>query len=513
MTVAVARRSPATWLTLAAIAGFWFATIRLLSPQWSLYVQYHYGWAVPLLCVYLLWRRWRDRPAPSPARPRRGWLVAAACAWFILPTRLFAEANPIWRAASWAMALEVIGLTLALFYLAGGGAWLRHFWFPVAFFLVAVPWPSGIENALIQSLTRLNTAMVVEALTVVGIPAAQAGNVIEIGNARVGIDEACSGIRSLQSTLMMALFFGELYRLAVGRRIGVVGLGAALALLSNAIRTFVLVRVCAADGRGALEQWHDPTGVGILLVCFTSLWLVAERLRRRTPPPTPVAATAAAVPVFSPTGAFALGLWFIGVEAATAAWFGVGASAGTQSPQWSVRWPTDKPDQRDVPISVRAQAELKFDEGRSMGWREPDGSLWQVFYFRWGPAHSLTDRVRVQCARMHRPDICLPAAGRTLRRYFGMRDFPVGGAPMPFRVYEFEERGRPLYVYYGATEDGTRGWIANLRENTASRVAAALARSRCVSQRVLQIAVWGYPGTEQANAAVERLLREMVQAP
>jgi hypothetical protein len=81
---------------------------------------------------------------------------------------------------------------------------------------------------------------------------------------------------------------------------------------------------------------------------------------------------------------------------------------------------------------------------------------------------------------------------------------------MRFRVYEFEERRRPLFVYYAA--DGTSGWLSNLREDVASRLEAVLARSRCVSQRVLEIAVWGPPDAAAAEAAVQRWVGELIRA-
>jgi hypothetical protein len=203
-------------------------------------------------------------------------------------------------------------------------------------------------------------------------------------------------------------------------------------------------------------------------------------------------------------------LWVAAIEAATAAWFGGTDPLASPALRWSVRWPESKPALREVAISRRARAELKFNEGRSVGWIESDGSVWQVFYFRWGPARTLSERLRVQCARTHRPDLCLPAAGRSLRRFWGVKQF--AGVPMRFRVYEFEERGRPLFVCYAATEDGTRGWLSNLREDVASRLEAVLARSRCVSQRVLEIAVWGPPDAAAAEAAVQRLVGELIHA-
>src|SRR5258708_3331714 len=57
-----------------------------------------------------------------------------------------------------------------------------------------------------------------ETLARLGLPSVLHGNIIEVSRGMVGIDDACSGIRSFQATLMIALFFGELYSLRLARR-------------------------------------------------------------------------------------------------------------------------------------------------------------------------------------------------------------------------------------------------------------------------------------------------------
>ena len=71
--------------------------------------------------------------------------------------------------------------------------WSRATWFfPSAFFLVAVPWPSVIEEPLIQALTRADARATVELVGWFGIPALPHGNVIEVATGMVGIDEAAA---------------------------------------------------------------------------------------------------------------------------------------------------------------------------------------------------------------------------------------------------------------------------------------------------------------------------------
>jgi len=88
---------------------------------------------------------------------------------------------------------------LAFLWSVGGVSWLRHFAFPVAFTLIAVPWVSPLEEPIVQGLMRVVAAISSELVALFGIPAQLEGNLIRIPNGLVGVNEACSGVRSLQT--------------------------------------------------------------------------------------------------------------------------------------------------------------------------------------------------------------------------------------------------------------------------------------------------------------------------
>src|SRR5437773_4424927 len=138
----------AGWLVAIVLFGLlWFELINQLKPEWWLNPQYNYGLIVPLLALYLFWKRWRIRLAPEPPAMRALAVVfILLSAAIFLPIRFLSEANPDWRLLSWLLALVVAAVSLSFIYLAGGRAWLRHFAFPILFFLVAVPWPVRIEQ-------------------------------------------------------------------------------------------------------------------------------------------------------------------------------------------------------------------------------------------------------------------------------------------------------------------------------------------------------------------------------
>ena len=170
-------------LWLLPLAWLWLVLINDLRVEWTVNPQYSYGWAVPFLCAFLVWQRIQKNrkqkaesrnTGPSFQLSKFQLFALALCALLYTPTRLIEEANPGWRLVSWALAIEVAGLTLLAVYFAAtvrsaergvrsvppsSLSAFQHFSisdfvFPVCFFFVAVPWPSLIEQPLIQGLTR-----------------------------------------------------------------------------------------------------------------------------------------------------------------------------------------------------------------------------------------------------------------------------------------------------------------------------------------------------------------------
>lgn len=529
-----------TWRpALLALGGYWAVLIYQLGAQWSAYEQYNYGWAVPFLCAYLLWERFTNpsfisHPPSSIPRNGGGFLLSAtfcllAATWAV--TRWLHEANPIWRMSSWVLALIAVTLTLLVLRLTlGKGRWW-HYAFPVCFFLVAVPWPSPIENRLTETLTSGNMAVTTELLAALGIPALQKGNVIEIATGLVGVDEACSGIRSFQSTLMIALFFGELYRLPLGRRLLAVAAGFLFAFLFNIGRTLLLVYVAAHDGIPAMHKWHDPAGVAILVGCFTSLWWFCGWLRvkqaesgiqnpeSRNSPVAPKSVEGGSSSLLSTISsqlplrlAFGLGLWFVLTEIGVEAWYRLHEVRAAAAQAWTVRWPEGELRYKPVEISAAIRKQLAFDSGAQCSWQPADGSYWQLVYFRWLPSRSLYARVRSHQNKTHRPEHCLSASGMKLLVDEGLVTYPVGAVKFGLHKYLFEAEGRRLYVYYGQYEDSSApDAVASYRKGVAARVAAARGGSRNYGLRIFELAVTGYPDAAQTDAAVQRRLPQLIR--
>lgn len=489
-------------LPLAVFSGLWYLLIKHLSLYWAASPQYSFGWFGPVLCAYLLAIRWITRPPIESAFARNAvWLFWIA-AFAFLPTWLIVQPNPDWRLIAWLLSLEVVVLSLSAIYFLGGRSWFRHFAFGICFILTTVPWPTSFEVLLSQNLMQIATSVTVGSLNLLNIQALQHGNVIELKTGLLCIDEACSGVRSLQATIMVSLFLGELYRAAWQRRIVLVLLGLLVAFLCNVGRTLLLCLVAAKNGMESFSQWHDPAGFIILGICFFVLWGLA-RLLSGTPPRLEPSKGSAPMP-FPPSRAIALAMWLLLTVLGTEIWYRVHETR--QTVHWSVEWPVAKEQFCSVEIP-----DWLADERHGASWLESDGSTWTAFFFRWAPGPP-SSRI---LARLHRPEICLAAAGYKLRADRGAIEVKVNDVSIPFRALDFDYNGRDVYVFFCLWEDHSKASeqprIRDYWDRRIVRLESVLLGQRNLGQQTLEIVIFGYNSPEKAEAALryqmDRLIR------
>ncbi len=500
------------WL-VAALGLAWGGLFILLSGEWEANPQYGYGWFVPLLAAGVFWNRWRTRPpATAPVGVARMllWIVLAGLLAVLGLVVFVAEANPEWRLLLWVAALLVAALSALLVALGGGVRLLNHLAFALVFPLVAVPWPSAWESGMIQGLTAWAarfTAMVLQAM---GIPAVCHGNVIELATGVVGVDDACSGIRSFQSGLLAGLFLGEFYGLGRWWRLVVCLAGLALSYALNLVRMLFLSLAAAQSGPEAVGRWHDPAGVTIQLATFALVWLGCAGLARATgaglaidrPPGDavgwpPAAARAAAVAVVALLLARGGAEW----------WFRSHEVLRPPVAAWSVPSAEEKGAGEDEELSETAKSYLRYSEGFQRRWADADGRTWHLIYLRWDPG-----RVAMHLARNHTPEVCQRALGREVVSISDEHRIELHGIPLSYRFYSVNAGGQPLHVLYILSDDRMDGEGVRTQSLTwEARLRPVLEGRRNTGQRSLQIAVVNVADPAEAEKLVLAKLPGLVR--
>jgi exosortase len=512
--LAALRARPDLIAAALGLGALWFLVWSQQCLEWQVNPLYSYGWAIPVLAGYLVFERLRDAAAPRPAA--LGWLpaaVLAVVALALVPLRVIHEANPDWVRVNWLMAAAALGCTGAVLAAWGGWRWAWHFAFPLAFTLTALPWPVWAEEAFTQGLMQLNTVLSAEGLSLCGIPALAQGNTIAIGRTLVDVEEACSGIRSLQTAFMMSLFLGEFYRLGVVRRIVLVGSSFVVAFLLNMARTITLTYVAGRDGPDALHRWHDPMGNFVMIGCIAGLWGLAALVSRGNRPRALAGGPGAsflAVPRLAITPFVLLVAGIVAGEAATRAWYGYHESKLPPPLRWALEWPRATADFKASEFDERTVKLLKFTAGERGAWTDPAGIRWQAFFLRWDPG-----RVSKFLAGSHYPAVCFPAAGLELVESRGILPVQVGALTIPFRTYIFERAGVRFFVFHGLVEErpSVSGEKLDYRQVAADeRLASVLAGNRNLGQRVLGLTLaGGVYDFDEAVAALRQTLPQLVR--
>ncbi len=491
----------------AALAGFWAILLWNLEGYWSTIPQYSFGWLVPLLTAVLFAGRWKDRPAPrAPAYPGIAVCLLVITALLVLPTWVLEQPNSDWRLVSWFLAFETLLLTLGLIYLGFGSRVLLHFLPPLLFFLTCVPWPFNIEWLVIQDLTRLVVGTSIDILNLIGVGAVQRGTLIQVSSGSLDVTEACSGIRSLQSSFMISLFLGEFYRLDVLKRIGLSLTGMAVAVFCNIVRASFLSYVAARKGMDVSADLHDSAGVTILVICFICVWIIAFSLSSRNEAGPVTRPLASGKPAISLRPPILLGLWFLTVMSGTEAWYRLHESKPMIT--WRFRWPKEMPGYQPVPASPNMVRLLQFDTGSGAEWKAADGTVRDVFFMTWKPGVS---RSRLP-SRGHRPEICLTDIDFNLEADLGMTTATVNGIDIPFEHYLFDKDGIQVNVFYCVWQDHPRAEAGEVLPNW-SRDAGflfALRGQRSISQQVLEFAMYGPFSPDQALLKFRSELKDLV---
>ena len=505
----VARTS--LWLSFALLCLAWLLVFNQQRLEWTVNATYAYGWAVPFLAGYLFYERWRTRPIAATPPDYKAWLIVPALLLLAyLPVRVVQEANPDWVKINWIMTGLVIGVSFSAVYSLAGWRGALHCAFPILFCMTALPWPVWMEDNLTKSLMNWNASAGAELLTMLGYPALSKGNLILIGSSWVNVEEACSGIRSLQTAFMVSLFFGEFHRLGWVAR-GLLMLSSfVVAFALNFARTVVLTYLGGQGGPELTEKWHDTVGNIGMVLCLALLWLLAEGFQRWRSQPArlavvPTTLRKAPFPVWFAVG----GLFWLGsAEVATAGWYAMHERKAAEPISWTLQWPKSMPNFHQSELGERSRALLKYNEGQLASWRTEEGFHWQMYYLRWLPG-----RVSKFLAGGHYPTVCLPASGLKLVAETGPFVCHVGALAIPFVTYLFDDGGRDVYVFHAILEDNQASYderVVYRQAKQGERLDSVLRGERNLGQRVIGVAVRGPLSAEEAQMTLQTTLQEMI---
>ena len=269
------------WLWFACGAGLIWAywpTLDFMVAKWISDPQYSHGFLVPIFSGYLIYRKclpgtvWFSRPWP---------IVAGVALILMLALRALAGGLLFHQLDALALLGSMAALTLAF-----GGIRLFKMTGPaVLFLLFMVPLPYELEQNVGGPLKIVATTASTFLLQTLGYPAIAEGNIILIDEVRLGVVDACSGLKMLMTFSAFAFAAVLLLdRTWFEKFLIVLGI-VPIAVLANVLRIVATAVVCTITPDKATQlNAHDifgwlmmPLGLGLLAL---QLWCLSRLVVR-----------------------------------------------------------------------------------------------------------------------------------------------------------------------------------------------------------------------------------------
>ncbi len=258
---------------------------------WGSLDDYSFGYLVPFFAAYILYDRWpilsgylfhgaqpgKVMPEASAgilSRLLGGLAVAGFMASLLLygVGALLRSVTGPQNPASLAIAAGFAGITFSLVFImsktrADGKTMplgnrlslVMLFLFPALIWLLSAPLVSVLETKIRVTLLTQVTIIVFNLLDLLGYEIERRGNVLILPMGSVGVEEACSGIRSLTACLFAGSFLAAVFLDRLWKKIALVGAAMFLAVITNLLRSLFLTLWAYNYGSGAIdEHWHLP---------------------------------------------------------------------------------------------------------------------------------------------------------------------------------------------------------------------------------------------------------------
>ena len=250
---------------LAIVLAFHDALAELVH-RWTSQEEYSHGFLIPFVSAWLLWMR-KTTLRASVGRP--SWF-GPVLVIFAFAMHAIGELSAVFILSEIAFVIVLIGFVLSV----GGYRLFAAAFIPIAFLLFAIPLPYFVDAELTLRLQLLSSELGVFFIRLFGIPVHLDGNIIDLGNYKLQVVEACSGLRYLYPLLSLSFLAAYIFNAPRWQRALVFVSAIPIAIAMNGFRIglvgVTVDRWGTAMAEGAL---HFFEGWIVFLVCGTLLAL------------------------------------------------------------------------------------------------------------------------------------------------------------------------------------------------------------------------------------------------
>lgn len=255
------------WATCLLLLILYLPVIVDLVGEWYNDSNYSHGFLIPLISIYLLWKR---RLQVSQTIDVTGDRIGISL--LVSSMILFVLANAAAEYFTLRLSL-VLALYGTVWYLLGRKT-ARATWFEIMFLIFMIPLPYVLYNSLAFPMQLLASQVTVKLLNGIGLSAIRQGNIIHLPGYSLEVAEACSGLRSLISLLALGALYAHLTQKGTIRPLILFFSTIPIAIAANIFRIFFTAVGAYIVSKELAEDFlHELSGMMVFVVAFIMLFL------------------------------------------------------------------------------------------------------------------------------------------------------------------------------------------------------------------------------------------------
>lgn len=247
------------------LAGSW-DTIGDMMHRWDTKEEYGYGYMIPAVTMFLIWQK-KNELVQLPFG--HSW-IGVAVVVFSATVFFMGTMATTHTLSQYAMVLFIMGAALAML----GWRAFKLVAMPLALLFSMVPLPPFIFNTLSTQLQLVSSEIGVAVIRLFDIAVYLEGNVIDLGEYKLQVVEACSGLRYLFPLIVLSFIAAYLYRAEFWKKLIVFLSSIPITVLMNSFRIGVIGVLVEYYGIEQAEGFlHDFEGWIIFMACIGILVL------------------------------------------------------------------------------------------------------------------------------------------------------------------------------------------------------------------------------------------------
>ena len=253
-----------------------------LVERWEKQEEYSHGFLIPFVTLYFIWQKKQSlKNIPFQATWLGFTLVLLGLVLYIV-----GNISILYTFIDYSLIMVLTGLIWSML----GTQALKVIIVPLLMLIFAIPLPYFLDAILSSELQLLSSRLGVEFIIWCKIPVFLEGNVIDLGDFKLQVVEACSGLRYLFPLMSIGFICAYLFNTVLWKRVLVFLSSIPITIIMNSFRIGVVGLLVNQWGIEVAEGFlHDFEGWAVFMASLTLMIFLMLILAKLSKNPRPLA--------------------------------------------------------------------------------------------------------------------------------------------------------------------------------------------------------------------------------